>query len=287
MKLRLLLFNAILLICFSAQGQNYQDCSNPYPICDLKSYHFEEMSGQGDLQDELPELRCISNQKFKETNSKWLSFAVSEPGTLVFNIEAMSEGDDIDFILFKKGSDCTDLKEVRCMTSGNDMINKRNTTTKCIGNTGLSYTSLDDFEKSGCKYSDDNYLKFLSVNQGEKYVLLVNNYDSESGFSISFNGDCTLREADNCILKDLNLNIVKLFPNPTSNSLVTEINSISESFTLQILDTTGRLIKEVKGSCELGLQSLNVDVSHLLSGMYILQVSQSELSASKTFVKEN
>ncbi len=287
MKLRLLLFNAILLICFSAQGQNYQDCSNPYPICDLKSYHFDGMSGQGDFQDELPELRCISNQKFKETNSKWLSFAVDDSGTLVFNIEAMQEGDDIDFILFKKDSDCADLEEVRCMTSGKDMINKRNTSTNCMGNTGLSYNSLDDFEKSGCKYSDDNFLKFLSVSQGENYVLLVNNYDSESGFSVSFNGDCKLREADNCILKDLNLNIVNLFPNPTSKSLVTEINSISESFTLQILDTTGKIIKEEKGRCELGLQSLNVDVSHLPSGMYILRVSQGELSASKTFVKEN
>ncbi len=287
MELRCLLFSVALLMCFTTQGQNYQDCTDPYPICKLASYHFETMSGHGDFQDDLPELRCMSNNRFKETNSKWLFLEVGKTGTLVFNIEAIQEGDDIDFVLFEIDEDCADLKEVRCMASGKDYINKRNTRSDCIGNTGLSYSSLDDFEKSGCKYSDDNYLKFLAVHQDEKYVLLINNYDSEAGFSISFNGDCQLRNSGGCISDEPRLDIVNLYPNPTSNALAANFNSISDFFTVQILDTAGKVIKEDMSTCLKGRNELDLDVSILPSGTYILSIKQAGYSASKTFVKEN
>jgi len=287
MKLQWFLFNVALIICFNAQAQSFQDCTGPFPICGLKTYHFEEMKGHGSAQDVLPHLRCISNKSFKETNSKWLYFEVEESGTLTFNIKAKQEGDDIDFIIFEIEGDCSSLNEVRCMASGKDYINKRNAKTNCIGNTGLNYNSLDDFEKSGCKYSDDNMLKFLSARQGERYTLLINNYDSEKGFSISFDGDCQLRKADDCMPLDLNLTVEKLFPNPTSETLIAQINSIADTYKLQILDASGKVFIEEIHKCNKGYQTLNIDASRLLSGMYILRITQSELSASKTFVKEN
>ncbi len=56
------------------------------------------------------------------------------------------------------------------MASGNIIGKNARSSSMCQGVTGLSYQSLDEFEKSGCKYNSDNFLKYLSAEADEEYT---------------------------------------------------------------------------------------------------------------------
>lgn len=290
-------FLYILFFTFIFQGNvksqnnvNYQDCTNSFPICDLKTYHFGQMKGTGKVNDKVSGSSCFGND-FSETNSFWLKWKADRSGTLTFVINPNKQNDDFDFILYQRDiDDCFKLTEVRCMGAGQnigeeeDPINLR-----CKGSTGLSISSIDEFESQGCKYASDNFLKMLHVEKDEEYVLLVNNYESTVGYSITFEGNTTLRSYDECKILTTSepVLIVNLYPNPAINSVNVEyLSQSNDKIQIDMLDITGKLYHQFDIIPELGKNKNTFLLNDMSKGSYILRIKQGEFTTVRQFIKQ-
>ena len=293
--MKLKIRNAVMLvICvlgsiISISAQINSDCINPSPICEKKSYHYSKLSGIGDIQDKVDGYQCTPNG-FREVNSKWLKFRIAESGTLVFTIDPDNPYHDIDFILFQTNDfDCQSLEEVRCMASGqsfNETDSKKET---CLGSTGIKMSSNDEFEASGCKYNDDNYLKFLQAKKGETYLLFINDYHVNGSLSISFDGTAKLDPMNDCREEEnQDLQIVNVFPSPAKELINVEVNFNTQSdeiMHITIMDLNSRRIKSKSISSEESSNRIQMDIDDLTSGSYLMRVTQGDKIAVKQFVK--
>ena len=78
-------------------------------------------------------------------------------------------------------------------------------------------------------------------------------------------------------------NAVKLFPNPASQTLQIEWNTIQPE-KIEIIDFTGKSI--LQKDLETGNESTNIDVSNLAKGIYLVKVFAKEEEYLEKFVKE-
>ena len=79
--------------------------------------------------------------------------------------------------------------------------------------------------------------------------------------------------------KGIGSNEVNVFPNPSDGLYNVEILSEDDLYFLEVLDASGKVVYQTQGS-----ESLNVlDLSAYENGLYILRVSNSELTMSSIF----
>ena len=78
---------------------------------------------------------------------------------------------------------------------------------------------------------------------------------------------------------------LQIFPNPARNILNIQVNGFSENALLQIIDITGRKVKEEKISLN-GTTSVSVDINNLSKGTYNLLLKGNSINEQKKFVKE-
>lgn len=281
----------LALLCLNMTigiSQSFNDCKNPFPICELKTYHFGFLNGFGEIQESLGDAKCFERQNVAETNSVWLSFDVAEAGVLTFSIVPLNMSDDLDFVLYKSIDGCNEMQEVRCMASGHN-IGSDKRSDNCVGKTGLNLSSVDDFELQGCKYNDDNFLKFLSTESNEKYYLLINNYNSTNGFSIAFEGNTVLQENEKCsfIQTKEDVIITNLYPNPSRNQVSIEfVSQVEMDYKLSILDIQGRKIFETSHEAKIGLNHKLLDLENYASGTYLLLLESDGFTTVKQLIKE-
>jgi len=269
-------------------AQSFNDCKNPFPICELKTYHFGFLNGFGEIQESFGDTKCFERQHVSETNSVWLSMDVAKAGVLTFSIVPLEDGDDLDFVLYRSTDGCNSLQEVRCMASGLN-IGSGKRSDNCLGETGLRLASVDEFESQGCKYNDDNFLKFLSTDSNEEYFLLVNNYNSTNGFSITFEGNTVLKESEKCnfIQTKEDLVITNIFPNPAQNQLSIEFVSQEETdYKLSVLDIQGRKVFGTNHLAKIGLNHKFLNLEEYASGTYLLLLESDSFTTIKQFIKE-
>lgn len=268
----------LTIYAFGTKALKNNDCSDAYNICALTDYHFPDMA-PGYEMDNV----ALEQSNFKETNSLWMKLTARRAGVLDFVIVPDNDKDDIDFVLYEaKEQSCNSKLPIRVMTSGITYGKLRSSST-CLGQTGLQYFSSDMEEKDGCNSIDDNFLKPVQLEEDQSYYLLVNNYDSNSGFTILFNGDGILELEDYCN-NDIEEVSFYLYPNPT----VDEIN-ISSSIVLDVMthvkiyDNIGRLVRSnvVKSFTDLH----TFDISGLPSGKYMVHIQYHDEISLKSFVK--
>ncbi len=267
-------------------AQHYQDCSEAFPVCNKQTYHFKTMEGVGKTQDALGQLRC--SNELRETNALWLTWEVEKDGILTFFIDPANSSDDIDFVLFRADENCSKLEEVRCMAAGLNVGEAEETSAGCKGQTGLMYQSIDDFERSGCKYESDNFLKFLSAKQGEKYYLFVNNYESKEGFSITFDGDMEFKTLGDCELFNVEqpLSISSIVPNPATKSITVNLFAINEkNVHTEIFSMDGKRIYEGDYKTLKGQNKQVIEVENYTAGTYLIRLTQEKYSTIRQFVK--
>jgi hypothetical protein len=84
-------------------------------------------------------------------------------------------------------------------------------------------------------------------------------------------------------IPEISKNEIILFPNPTQNSLT--VSSADQSFfsTVLILNTLGKLVDEIKIKPN---NTLKVDVSNLVPGVYHVQLIGDDWQASTSIIKE-
>ncbi len=179
------------------------DCPSSVILCDKSSFVVEQLIGTGLTNDQLPESACNSNTcRWEESNSSWYTWTCDDPGTLAFTLSPLKEDDDLDFALYELPNglgNCSNMIELRCMLSGENVGAPFNEWEPCTGPTGLSLSDGDTGETCGCQSGNNNFVSAVNLERGKVYGLLVNNFSqSGNGFSIDFGGTSTFEgpEAD-------------------------------------------------------------------------------------------
>jgi hypothetical protein len=71
-------------------------------------------------------------------------------------------------------------------------------------------------------------------------------------------------------------NILKLYPNPANDKVSIEINSnLNQNLVIEILDLTGRIIQKQSEIVTIGNSKLEVNLSNLSSGLYLIKCNNS------------
>lgn len=272
----ILSFYLILVFTSLFAQDNPSNCSEAFQICNLGDYYFSHTEGFG-----IPEDLNIEQSEIVETNSTWLKFAADKSGSLEFVIVPEDQEDDIDFILYE-GDECDDREAVRIMTSGMN-IGEPNIF-DCLGQTGLRIHSDDLTEAMGCFHQSDNFLKPIVLEEGKQYYLLVNNFNSNKGFTILFSGEESLRLVDHC-KQNLPSSIdFEVFPNPAVDEItIRAVTGFTNPVEVIMFDMTGRVFKRV--NYESISEESTLDISNIPSGEYYLRIASKEHSGLKSIIK--
>lgn len=255
------------IYCLTLNAQQNKDCVRSLQIMATGQHHLEIQKGYGTTSELL-----VEDSAFKETNSIWIKLNIENLEPLEFTIIPDKKTDDLDFILYK-GHDCTDMKPIRVMTSGEDFITNND---NCLGSIGLSSESYDQLEDIGCSMTNDNFLNSVPVSNIETYFLLVNNYDSTEGFSIIFPKTEGNSELAN----------ITVYPNPTSDRLsfsIIDDYATEDIYNIQVIDNLGRLIQTHH---KISIKEDELNVAELPPGPYYLRLNGSTHTEVLSFVKK-
>ncbi len=167
-----------------------QDCSSASILCSKETFTQTDVAGAGANSNEAAGTCLGAFGVTSEQNSAWYKWTAANSGTLTFTITPTAN-DDIDWVLYDLGvtGSCT------AVTAANAIRCNAGRGVDCVApalryiKTGLNMTSTDFSENGGCGEGQDGFVKFVDMQQGHVYALLVNNFDrGNNGFNIEFGG---------------------------------------------------------------------------------------------------
>ncbi|MDV6168037.1 T9SS type B sorting domain-containing protein [Flavobacterium sp. DG1-102-2] len=177
----------MLLLCSILSVFAQSDCTDAITVCGNTGYAGLTAAGTGNSE----ELTFGNNDcEGVETNSLWLRLPIHTGGTLGF-ILTPSDPDiiiDFDFYIFGPNASCNNLGHaIRCSTTNPDAANSASNIT------GLNETETDFSEGPG--FFGNNFVQWLTVNDGDVYFLVIDRPIGASDFSIEWTGTATFNEA--------------------------------------------------------------------------------------------
>ena len=183
MDFRLLMILFISLLTISSNAQS--DCSNAIIACGNTGFEGLTVTGIG--TQELSGLNTCSSQ---ENNSIWLKISIKKGGTLGFLLKPESSNidEDFDFFVFGPNASCDILGQaIRCSTTNPQTINQNN------NYTGMEENETDISEGPGA--DGNSFVKWLTVNDGDSYYLVVDRPIGSSNFSLQWTGTAIFNSA--------------------------------------------------------------------------------------------
>uniref|UniRef100_UPI003782DBB8 gliding motility-associated C-terminal domain-containing protein n=1 Tax=Daejeonella sp. TaxID=2805397 RepID=UPI003782DBB8 len=164
-------------------GQDFETASI---LCDKRTFTESNVAGAGTKNTESAG-SCLGT----ESNSVWYKWTASNNGTLTMDITPTVNTDDIDWILYDLGpsGNFSTKTLLRCAV-GHGVDNTACPNEPLYFKTGMNLTSTDISELSGCGLGgQDGYLKYIDMQQGHTYALLVDNFSNgNNGFKLEFGG---------------------------------------------------------------------------------------------------
>ncbi|MFT6334811.1 MAG: hypothetical protein ACJATI_001557 [Halioglobus sp.] len=219
-------------------------------------------------------------------STQWIKWTVHKSGTVTFDISMELDQYDLDFVLYEADSindQCENIKPLRCMFSGysTDINGIIIPDLPCYQSTGLSFDENDLIEKGGCKDGQNSYLKYLDLQEGKTYYLLVINFiaPEDEVITINFCGSALLGPDDEiCEMPEIGAGpveeneeserLISIGPNPVNDFLILHNTFLKDRSykNWTITDMFGRISK---------IESINesefiADISNLSRGTYIL-----------------
>lgn len=82
--------------------------------------------------------------------------------------------------------------------------------------------------------------------------------------------------------------MITLYPNPATDQVKLDINAdATDILRIKITDFHGRIVKQIQTNISTGLNQVSIDVSELASGLYTIQLKDSnKLNSTQTFTKQ-
>ena len=85
-----------------------------------------------------------------------------------------------------------------------------------------------------------------------------------------------------------NGNTVNIYPNPTQDVLNIDLYSTKvQNTTVKVLDMSGRIVKQIQGRSEIGLNKLSMSLAEIANGIYTVQVFENDNLTHVSKVKKN
>jgi gliding motility-associated-like protein len=183
LKLKLKIYFSLLLIILFCSNLCFtqNDCVDAIIACGNSDLNLDvDGSGIAEFANS-----CQSN----ENNSVWLQVTLVTSGTLGFtltpNSTAISE--DYDFFVFGPNVSCGNVgNTIRCSTTNPQAANQGNNLT------GMNSTSTDTSEGPGSL--GDSFVRWLNVNVGETYFIVIDRPIGNSPFSLEWTGTAQFSE---------------------------------------------------------------------------------------------
>ena len=164
-------------------GQDFETASI---LCDKRTFTESNVAGAGTKNTESAG-SCLGI----ESNSVWYKWTAANNGTLTMDITPTVNTDDIDWIIYDLGpsGNFTGKTVLRCAV-GHGVDNRDCPREPLYFKTGMNLSSTDLSELSGCgRGGQDGYLKYIDIQKGHTYALLVDNFSNgNNGFKIEFGG---------------------------------------------------------------------------------------------------
>lgn len=287
-----------LFLCFcpivSGAQITSNDCSKAKILCNTQTVVLSSLDGPGYDTAEINFTACMQSS-YPESNSAWFKWTIETGGILAFTILPLEEQDDIDFVLYRLNDgieQCTNREELRCLAYGPVLGESKPSGLACSGPTGLKSGAPDFSPGAGCPDGSENFLSPVSTSSGESFLLFVNNYRSNDGFSLAFSGTCTFKEMPvYCNTSQAPTSFstrseVTVTPNPVSNDISITISAPNPSTSrIDVVDIHGRIRKTDSFALISGEQIITLDVSGLEPGVYFLKVSLEDQTHSFRFYK--
>jgi hypothetical protein len=83
------------------------------------------------------------------------------------------------------------------------------------------------------------------------------------------------------------LNNSSIYPNPAQNSATLKLNLTGTSkVQVNVLNTVGQIVKTTEAQGQIGTNSINLDLSGLASGIYLVNIKADNASATKKLIIE-
>jgi gliding motility-associated-like protein len=174
-----------LLFLFSFTTSFAQnDCIDALVVCGNTGFDGLSATGIG-----IQELNNSNTCDSRENNSIWLKISIDQGGTLGFTLTPQSSSItiDFDFFVFGPNVSCGNIGQaIRCSTTNPQASGAGSNLT------GMNSTSTDVAEGPGA--AGDNFVQWLTVNNGDTYFLVIDRPIGSSNFSLTWNGTATFNE---------------------------------------------------------------------------------------------
>jgi gliding motility-associated-like protein len=183
MDFRLLIILFLSLLTINSKAQS--DCSNAIIACGNTGFEGLTVTGIG-----IQELSGLNTCSSQENNSIWLRISIKKGGTLGFLLkpESTNINEDFDFFVFGPNANCDMLGQaIRCSTTNPKTINQKNNFT------GMAEDETDTSEGPGA--DGNSFVKWLTVDDGDSYFLVVDRPIGSSNFSLQWTGTATFNSA--------------------------------------------------------------------------------------------
>jgi hypothetical protein len=90
------------------------------------------------------------------------------------------------------------------------------------------------------------------------------------------------------IIWGTNGSTVSIYPNPTVDVLNIDLyTSKVQNTTVKVLDMSGRIVKQIQGRSEAGMNKLSISLGEIASGVYTVQVFENDNLTHVSKVKKN
>lgn len=181
-KINYLCLFLFLFLITKSTAQN--DCVDAIIVCGNTGFDGLNATGVG-TQELNGSNTCGSN----ENNSIWLQLSIGNGGTLGFTLtpESSDINVDFDFFIYGPNVSCGNIgSAIRCSTTNPVASGATNNLT------GLNSTETDDSEGPGA--DGNNFVEWLTVNNGETYFLIIDRPIGTSNFSLTWNGTATFNQ---------------------------------------------------------------------------------------------
>lgn len=156
-----------------------QDCITGSVLCDKSPFVVQSVTGAGSDPDEANG-SCLGNfGQLSENQSTWFKWTAANNGSLTFTISPLNPSDDLDFVLY----------EINDVSGNCDKIELRCMATACEGPTGIDFESTDLVEDLNCDSGEDGFVRFIDMEVGKSYALMINNFSNTgTGFNMEWGG---------------------------------------------------------------------------------------------------
>ena len=233
------------------------DCLGAQEVCSKEYNTFNYEGNFGNIQELGNNNLCDFGSE--EFFTHWITWDIKQAGKLWFTIYTQSN-EDLDFVVYKAHDDCDSIESIRCAFA------------KCPGNTGLNAQENDEIEGPGCDQGQNNFLKAIDCQVGEKYYLMVNNYSNQqNSFGLEFCGNA-LMSCDSVVCVTTATDMTdhkadfKVYPNPGDGKITIQ-SSAKENISVEIFDVVGRIIHKQALSRK---DATHIELNHSQPGMYFI-----------------